>query len=197
MKNVAGNYYQKHKSNNLIVKYLMRNFHNALFNLVEDINPTNMLDVGCGEGYTVEEINNRFPDIIIEGSDIEDDMVLLASRNLSHINFNVESSCDLQRKDNSFDLVTMLEVLEHVEQPDSAIKEAKRVSKKYCIFSVPFEPYWRMLNVLRLKYISDLGNTPGHINHWSRNSFEQLLRRHFDSVSMQTVFPWNFSLCSD
>ncbi|NIQ13241.1 MAG: methyltransferase domain-containing protein, partial [Candidatus Dadabacteria bacterium] len=189
MKNIAGNYYQKHKSNNPIVKYLMNSFHSTLFDLIDDVNPGNILDVGCGEGYTVEEINKRFPNIIIEGSDLESEVIALAKKNLSHINFKVESACDLQRSDKSFDLVTMLEVLEHIENPDDAIEEAKRVSKKHCIFSVPFEPYWRILNVLRLKYLMDLGNTPGHINHWSRFGFERLLKNHFNVVRVRTVFP--------
>ena len=109
----------------------------------------------------------------------------------------MESACNLEREDSSFDLVTVLEVLEHLEQPSDAIKEAKRVSKEFCIFSVPFEPYWRILNLLRLKYISDLGNTPGHMNHWSKSGFEKLLKNQFSIVKLQTVFPWNFAICRD
>lgn len=197
MKNIPGNYYKKHKSSNPIVKYLMNSFHSKLFYLIESVKPNNMLDVGCGEGYTVEEINNHFPEILIEGSDVEIEVIELARKNLNHIKFKVEPACNLEREDSSFDLITMLEVLEHVEQPSDAVKEAKRVSKKFCIFSVPFEPYWRILNLLRLKYISDLGNTPGHINHWSKSGFEELLKDHFNIVKLQTVFPWNFAICSD
>jgi ubiquinone/menaquinone biosynthesis C-methylase UbiE len=175
----------------------MNNFHDALFKLIESISPNSILDVGCGEGYTLEEINNHFPEILIEGSDVENEVIAFARKNLAHINFKVESACNLEREDNSFDLVTMLEVLEHLEQPSDAVKEARRVSKRFCIFSVPFEPYWRILNLCRLNYISDLGNTPGHINHWSKNGFKKLLKNHFGIVKLQTVFPWNFALCSN
>ena len=89
MKNIPGNYYKKHESNNLIVKYLMYSFHDAIFKLIESINPINLLDVGCGEGYTVEEINNRFLNILIEGSDVENEVIELARKNLVHINFKV------------------------------------------------------------------------------------------------------------
>ena len=67
MKNIPGNYYEKHKSSNPIVKYLMNSFHSKLFYLIESVKPNNMLDVGCGKGYTVEEINNNFPEILIQG----------------------------------------------------------------------------------------------------------------------------------
>ena len=46
----------------------------------EEVNPNNMLDVGCGEGYTVVEIINRFPDIVLEGSDLENDVIELKLR---------------------------------------------------------------------------------------------------------------------
>lgn len=165
--------------------------------LIEAIAPANILDVGCGEGYTLEEVNKRFPDIHLEGSDLEEEVISIARTNLSHITFHIESADKLERADNSFDLVTMLEVLEHVPDPDSSIIEVKRVSRKYCIFSVPYEPYWRILNILRLRYVSELGNTPGHINHWSKSGFGKLLNKHFDNIQLYTVFPWNFALCSD
>lgn len=170
-RNISGNFYNKHKSRNPLVKYLMRKFYKTLFNYIEEINVIKMLDVGCGKGYILEEIMN--------------------------INVNIESACNLKRSTDSFELVTMLELLEHLETPEVAIKEAKRVTKNYFIVSVPYEPYWRILNILRLRYLNDLGNTPGHLNHWSKKGLESLLKRYFKNVQVKTVFPWNFAICSD
>ena len=71
----------------------------------------------------------------------------------------------------AFDLVIACEVLEHIMYPAKVLAEAKRLSRRYAIFSVPREPIWRVLNVARGRYLADLGNTPGHINHWSTQSF--------------------------
>ena len=195
MNKISGNYYKKHKSRNPLVKILMRRFHNALFELIEKADPQNILDIGCGVGYTLEEINGKFPSLHIEGSDINAGIVDFARKNIKNIIFKVETAYDLKRNDNSFDLVTLLEVLEHLENPDLAIKEAKRVCREYCIFSVPFEPYWRICNLARMRYLTNFGNTPDHINHWSKRSLEKLLLKHFKDVSVKTVFPWNFALC--
>ena len=87
------------------------------------------------------------------------------------------------------------EVLEHLEKPNEAIKEVKRVTKKYCLFSVPNEPYWRIANIIRGAYIKDLGNTPGHIQHWNQNQFKNMLKKHFKNVKVKNSILWNLALC--
>lgn len=197
MKNIPGNYYNKHESSNPIVKYLMKNFHAALFDMIDRVSPNSMLDVGCGEGYTLRELKNRYPSLSIEGRDVEQDIIEIARKENPDISFRVESAYSIKKPGRSYDLVTVMEVLEHLEYPDKAISEAKRLTKKHCIFTVPFEPYWRILNIMRLRYITELGNTPGHINHWGRDDFRKLLSNHFINVRLKTVFPWNFALCFD
>jgi len=194
-KNIAGNYYPKHTTKNIIVRWLMDKYHNCLFMLIERVKPKTILDVGCGEGYTSEEIKKHFKDIYIEGSDVEKEIVDFAKKRNKKIKFSVESIYNLKRKKNSFDLVTSLEVLEHIDKPEKAIEEVKRVSKRYAIFSVPYEPLWRLVNMIRLAYLPQFGNTPGHINHWTKKGFERLLRKHYKYVLIKRCFIWNFALC--
>ena len=49
-----------------------------------------------------------------------------------------------------------------------SLAEIRRVTTSHALLSVPREPIWRMLNFLRGKYWSSGGNTPGHLQHWSR-----------------------------
>jgi hypothetical protein len=51
-----------------------------------------------------------------------------------------------------------------------------------------------MLNMARGAYWSTLGNTPGHLNHWSRGSFVKLLSRHGEVVEVRSPFPWTMLL---
>ncbi len=74
-----------------------------------------------------------------------------------------------------FDLVTAIEVLEHVPDPVHTLAEMARCAERHLLVSVPREPLWRMLNMARGAYWRELGNTPGHLNHWSRRSFVRLL----------------------
>jgi len=69
----------------------------------------------------------------------------------------------LPPKSQSYDLTIACEVLEHLEDPGQALTEIDRVTKQSVLISVPQEPMWRILNMARGKYWSDLGNTPGHV----------------------------------
>jgi hypothetical protein len=51
-----------------------------------------------------------------------------------------------------------------------------------------------MLNVARGAYLTQLGNTPGHRNHWSKRSFVRLLSRHGHISEVRSPFPWTMLL---
>ena len=74
--------------------------------------------------------------------------------------------------------------------PELALAELARVARRDVVVSVPREPIWRAANLARGKYLTDLGNTPGHINHWGTKAFAELVGRRFHVRSVQTPFPW-------
>ena len=88
------------------------------------------------------------------------------------------------------DLVLACEVLEHLEQPAQALGEIERVCDSHALVSVPWEPVWRMLNMARCKYWSRLGNTPGHVQHFSRRAIRKLVGGHLQVVAERRPFPW-------
>ena len=94
-----------------------------------------------------------------------------------------------------FDLVVCCEVLEHLQYPEDGLKALQKVVKKNLVLSVPREPVWRVLNMMRGKYLTKLGNTPGHIQHWSRSEFIKLVEKYFDTVYVKNPFPWTMILC--
>ena len=112
------------------------------------------------------------------------------------VGFSVQNAENLSKfKDKQFDLVICCEVLEHVEDFQKALKELYRISNKYLLVSVPNEPIWRMLNMARGKYLSDFGNTPGHINHWSISAFKKLIKSSdFIILDKKYPFPWQMML---
>ena len=109
--------------------------------------------------------------------------------------FSVGSIYDTGQPDNFYDLVIATEVLEHLDNPSAAMKELIRISKKYIIISVPNEPLWCMANMARFKYLRHLGNTPGHINHWSKKAFYTFAGEFCKVKFIRTPFPWVMLLC--
>ena len=96
--------------------------------------------------------------------------------------------------DDEFDLASAIEVLEHVPDPERTLAEMARCAARHLLVSVPREPLWRMLNMARGAYLRELGNTPGHLNHWSGARFARLLARHGEVVEVRSPFPWTMVL---
>ncbi len=153
------------------------------------------IELGCGEGYSTERLNKMLPkDIALEASEFVDALVPLAQKNNPDIKVTQESVYELRHDDSSFDLVFLLEVLEHLDFPDKALQEIQRVLKPggFLILGVPREPLWCTLNMARGKYLAHLGNTPGHLNHWSKITLVRYLTRHFAKpLVVRNPLPWN------
>jgi 2-polyprenyl-3-methyl-5-hydroxy-6-metoxy-1,4-benzoquinol methylase len=192
----TGNTYDKYGSTNPVVRRLMRGFHADLDELWAIAEPESVLDVGCGEGVLTSEWAERLDGGRIVGIDLDDPKLRQEWDRRSHPNleFRAEEATSLTFADDEFDLATAIEVLEHVPEPEATLSEMARVARRHLLVSVPREPLWRMLNMARGAYLRDLGNTPGHVNHWSKVSFHSLLTRYGRVREVRTPFPWTMLL---
>jgi len=202
VKNVPGNHYDKYHSRNPIEKLLVRRFFNAvsrLFDIVrKDLKPAQILEAGCGEGVFSAFTRSVFPKASIDAFDLENEVVSKAIDRYGDLNihFHDGNIYKIDLADNSVPLVICSEVLEHLANPEIALKELKRISSSYIFLSVPEEPIWRFLNMCRFKYLGNLGNTPGHINHYSKQGFLRLIREtgDLDVVAYTKTLPWQMVL---
>ncbi len=193
----TGNTYDKYGSTNPLVKRLMAGFEGTLDELFTRAAPSSILDVGCGEAILTSQWADRLGDGRVVGVDLEDPRLAAewarrTRRNLELRTLDVTGG--LPYGDGEFSLVCATEVLEHVPAPEQVVAEMARVASGYLLVSVPHEPLWRVLNVARGAYLGSLGNTPGHINHWSKRSFVRMLGRHGDVVEARSPFPWTMLL---
>ena len=138
----------------------------------------------------------RLGDRRIVGIDLDDPLLHAewAKRQAPNLTYQVMKAENLPFADGEFDVATAIEVLEHVPDPEHTVAEMARVASGWLLVSVPREPLWRGLNMARGAYIKDLGNTPGHLNHWSKRSFVKLLSQHGDVVHARSPFPWTMLL---
>jgi 2-polyprenyl-3-methyl-5-hydroxy-6-metoxy-1,4-benzoquinol methylase len=192
----TGNTYDKYGSTNPIVRRLMAGFERSVDELFAQAAPHTVLDIGCGEGVLTAQWAQRLGTGRIVGVDLEDPKLEAewAERRRENLEFRAMPAEGLDFADNEFDLVAATEVLEHVTDPALVLTEMARVSAHHLLVSVPHEPLWRALNVARGAYLRDLGNTPGHLNHWSRRSFVNLLGRFGDVIQVRSPFPWTMLL---
>jgi 2-polyprenyl-3-methyl-5-hydroxy-6-metoxy-1,4-benzoquinol methylase len=193
---VTGNTYDKYGSGNPVVRRLMRAFEQSLDELLDRAAPSSLLDVGCGEGVLVHRWATRLPAARLVGIDLEEESIQdgWAQRRAPNLEYRVMEAASLPFADGEFELASAIEVLEHLPDPEHTVGEMARCARGHLLVSVPREPLWRMLNMARGAYWSSLGNTPGHLNHWSRRSFVELLSRHGEVVEVRSPFPWTMLL---
>jgi 2-polyprenyl-3-methyl-5-hydroxy-6-metoxy-1,4-benzoquinol methylase len=193
---VTGNTYDKYGSTNPLVKRMMAGFEHTLDELFTAASPISLLDVGCGEGVLVHQWAQRLDEARVVGIDLEEPSIQAgwAQRQAPNLEYRTMRAENLPFAENEFDLACAIEVLEHVPDPEHTLSEMARCAENRLLVSVPREPMWRMLNMARGAYLSDLGNTPGHLNHWSKRSFVQLLSRYGKVVEARSPFPWTMLL---
>jgi 2-polyprenyl-3-methyl-5-hydroxy-6-metoxy-1,4-benzoquinol methylase len=192
----TGNTFDKYGSNNPVVKRLMSGFHATLDELWGRAAPSSVLDVGCGEGVLTVEWAERVGAGRVVGIDLDDPKLRAewAKRERPNLEFRAEEATRLSFADDEFELAAAIEVLEHVPEPEATLAEMARVARSHLLVSVPREPLWRGLNMARGAYWRDLGNTPGHVNHWSKRGFVSLLSRYGAVEEARSPFPWTMLL---
>jgi len=191
----TGNTYDKYGSSNPVVRRLMAAFERDLGHLFGLAEPASVLDVGCGEGVLTFQWAQQLDGPVV-GLDLPD-VKLEAEwdkRRLANLRFVPGRAEELPFDDDEFDLVAAIETLEHVIDPERTLSGMARVARRHLLVSVPREPLWRALNLLRGAYVLELGNTPGHVNHWSSRGFERLLARHGEVLEVRAPLPWTMVL---
>jgi 2-polyprenyl-3-methyl-5-hydroxy-6-metoxy-1,4-benzoquinol methylase len=160
---------EEYENQNPIAKKLFDNYYEKIGRILKQIDSGyRILEVGCAAGESSRRIHSLLNGQYFEASEYDDRLVKKIVETNPPFKVTQESVYKMHRNDKEFDCVFLLEVLEHLENPEAALKELYRVASRYVVVSVPNEPLWSTLNLLRGKYVSEFGNTPGHINHWSR-----------------------------
>jgi 2-polyprenyl-3-methyl-5-hydroxy-6-metoxy-1,4-benzoquinol methylase len=193
----GGNVYDKYGTSNPVARRLMDGFLARLDELVERTGANEAHEVGCGEGELAIRLARR--GLRVRGSDAFPGVLDEARRRAAlagvEIEFEARPVEALTAESDTAELVLCCEVLEHLEDPERALDVLAELARPWLIASVPREPLWRALNLARLSYVRQLGNTPGHLSHWSKGGFVRFLTRRFEVVEVLTPLPWTMALC--
>jgi len=193
---VAGNVFDKYGSRNPLVRRLMAGFDRGLFELLGKVREVaSVYEVGCGEGHVTARLKERFPDARVIGSDLSAAILEVARREHPELEFEQCSAYDIGVSGRRWDVVVACEVLEHLDEPERALEAMAEVANHAIVVTVPREPLWRLLNLARGQHLRRLGNTWGHVNHWSTRAFLGMLRRQVEVVDWRTPLPWTQALC--
>ncbi len=186
--------HDKYRSKNPISRYLIGHFFDTLYELVKPLPIRSLIDVGCGEGFALTRLSPLLEDVTCFAIDLDPNEVADARKNLPFAQVSTGSAYQVPVQDSGVDLLICTEVLEHLEDPAKALREFHRATAHYALLSVPREPIWCALNMARGAHWRSLGNTPGHLNHWSSRGFRKFVSPLFHVREIRNPLPWTMLL---
>ncbi len=191
---------QKYHSGSAAKNRLLQNYFHALLELAEKADTTDVFEIGCGEGQVAAVLMDA--GYAVRGCDIDAQDVSTACKSIQKElgvdvsdRFCAKSVYDLDAHGDRAGLVVCCEVLEHLEHPDRAFEKIAGLASPYFIIAVPREPVWCIMNLCMLRNVRAFGNTPGHINHWSKRRLVALAKNYGEVLETRTPFPFIMLLC--
>jgi 2-polyprenyl-3-methyl-5-hydroxy-6-metoxy-1,4-benzoquinol methylase len=186
---------RKHESRNPVKQALIQAFHGKAVELIRRAQPTTILELGCGEGFVLGALAEAGIEAELTGVELSERAVRIARERLGdRATIEHRDARELIEDGRSFDMVMMLEVLEHIPNPAQMLPILERLSTGWLLLSVPWEPMFMASNFVTGKNIRRFGNDPDHVNHWGRRGFQKFISTHFDVIEMPIVFPWTMVL---
>jgi 2-polyprenyl-3-methyl-5-hydroxy-6-metoxy-1,4-benzoquinol methylase len=192
---VIGNHLHKYTARNPAIRWLTQRWVARLERVLDQVaaeagshRSGRALEVGCGEGVIAQQLHRRWRRVA--ALDLPDRRLRAHWQDRPGPDYLHADAQRLPFPDRRFDVVVAAEVLEHLPDPERGLAELVRVSAGHLVLSVPREPIFRGCNLLAGRHVRDLGNTPGHLNHWSTRSFVRLVGGLARVRSVATPFPW-------
>lgn len=187
--------FEKHTTKNPIGRLFLDNFLNVAVKSIKHLNIDSILDVGCGEGFTLARFKKEKIGKNYEGIEIDDGAIELSKKLYPSLKIQKGNIYDLPYKSISFDLTVCTEVLEHLDNPKKAYKELIRVSKKYILLSVPNEPWFTFQRMARFQNLRHFGAHPEHIQHWTYSAFHKFVKvKGVKIIEKKYPIPWTMVL---
>lgn len=144
-----------------------------------------VLEVGCGAGMFAVAIKKHLPVLKVYGCDIDKRAINLARKRKREVDFRYGDLYKLPFGSASFDAVVSFDVLEHLEKPDKALDEIRRVLKKGGLFHlyVPCEgDIYTIYGIFKRLGIIPKRKYAGHIQQYEQASLRNLLEKKGFSV---------------
>ena len=108
------------------------------------VGPESLLDVGSGRGAFLFPFLCAFPGVPVDSVDLLEHRVEflddISRGGVHELTARVQDICSWDAEDKSYDVVTLLEVLEHIPDVEQAVRAAVRLARRYVLVTVPSKP---------------------------------------------------------
>ena len=154
-----------------------------------------IMDIGCGEGILMEKIVRKFPYVKVFGIDPSPENVDICKAH--NLTVHTGSVYELPLADTSVDCVLFIEVIEHLDHPELAIKEIRRILKKdgKLILLFPHDHIFKLARLLTLRF-KEAFYDAGHVRQWTPKEMRLLESMGFKIILKKNLpfYLWLISL---
>lgn len=185
----------RHHTLNPAARWLYRSYLSEVAEMVTRLEPRSVLEVGCGAGWFADALGKTLPDATITGVDLSERVLREARSNVPGATFTAGSAYELPFEDGSFDLVVAAELLETLHDPQKALREIVRVTRRHALIAAARQPHWRLMNMVRLAWLDEMGHHPGHVQDFNKGDLLRMVRGHFRVVEVREPLPWIVVSC--
>lgn len=194
---MEGGYYERYwgrlfDENNLFARPPEHNVRerDRIISILKPYVSGRVLDAGCGDGFITNAIS-KLPSVTeVRGVDISKKAILVAKSKYPHIIFEAGQATDLPFESNYFDIITAIELIEHVYDTELMFKEFSRVLKKGGHLIITTTDFNLLKKVVIALFFWDryFHPTNPHIRFYTKKSLEKMLVRFgFERVA----YRWN------
>jgi len=155
----------------------------------------NIVDIGCGEGITLEKLVRKFPDRLIVGIDYSPENVGVCKE--YQLPARLGNAYELDFAEESIDCCLFMEVIEHLHDPLKALGEIHRILRKEGILLLVFpnDLPFKMARLACLKF-QEAFTPSGHVKQWTPREMQSTMEKAgFDILDLQCL-PFYFWRCS-
>lgn len=197
-KKVPIDYYQNGTKTNL----LQRAWHSIKLKSAKKILKKHKfntcLDIGCASGYMLSSLADSYPHASYFGVDVYKEAVDYARKTYPNIIFKVGYAERLPFEDESFDLISFYETIEHVDNPLMSLKEMRRVLKKGGLGIIAMDSGSLLFRIIWFIWENTTGKVwkGAHLHPFHFKQLEELIinsgfkikKRFFTHMGMEVTF---------
>ena len=137
-----------------------------------------LLDFGCGTGEFINFAKKHFK---VNAFDFS-----LELSKFVEAKYNIKTFSNLEKLKKKFDIITLYDVLEHVEQPVQLLKKLNNNNLKKNGVIIVYAPNKNSLGFDILGSNSNLCTAPFHLTYFNNNTIGDFLKKKFKIVYLKT-----------